>query len=124
MSIHRIPIKDLKQLERIQEMLSEIEFPFYPSSNDHCTVEHPKCKVWQGGKGCCRQGVLMNAMCVLLVAYAMTDNGKVDIALLHRILDGKSGTETIEDGCLVIDMWDDDLGEVPLQHNPPSPLQY
>jgi len=120
MSFYRIRVKDLKQFERTHGMLSEMECPFHPSSNDHCTIEHPECKAWQGGKGCCRQGVFMNAMCVLLAASAMADNGTVDNNLLRRILDNKLGGSWIEDGCLVIDMWDDDLGEVPLQHNPPQ----
>ena len=125
MSVHRIPVNDLKQLERIQEMLfEEIEFRYYQARHDHCSVEHPECKAWQKAGGCCRQGVLMNTQLVLLAALAMAYNGTVDNSLLHRILDNKNGGSWIEEGCLVIDMWDDKLGEMPLLHNPPAPDPY
>ncbi len=120
MSVYRIPVKDPQLLQHLQEVICEqFDTLLARAVDDHCTVGNPGCGEWHNIRDCCRGAVQMNGELVALAAAAMSLNGTVDNNLLHRILDNKCGNACIEDGCLVIDMWDDNRGEMSLQHNPP-----
>ena len=119
MSFYRIPInKMIEQLWDEQFEVADRVCCLPPN----CTSDNP-CGEWRNLRSrgnCCRRAVELNGSLVYVAALAMAYNGTVDNALLHRIVDNKIDEARIEGGCLVIDMWDDDLGEMPLQHNPPK----
>ena len=120
MSVHRFPIN--KKIEQHWNQQFEEAAERACSIPSKCNSEKD-CGEWdrlRSHGGCCRRAVELSASLVHIVALAMARVEAVNNDLLHRILDGKCGGACIEDGCLVIDMWDDDLGEMPQQHNPPS----